>query len=416
VGRSSEGGRIALKATNLDARVFAPAVTRPVTDGVLPVGQMPREDRAELPMQLEAALSRIAQGAEADDLERRFPRAAMDALGAAGALQAPLPQARGGLGWFTSPEGALPGLKALMAIGHASLPVGRLYEGHANAIALVCRYGTETQIARLADQVQSGGIFGVWNTETATGLRLTPCADGFVLEGAKTFASGAGSLAHPLVTARRDDGSRVIVLPRIADAERGERADLSGWNVHGMRASMTGTFDFSGLPVSPTDIVGAPGDYDRQPMFSAGAWRFAAVQAGGIARVLDEMRAHLRATGRGTDPHQSSRLGSAAMACETANLWVHRAAALAENASAETADQAIAYVNLARLAVEKAGLEVLELAHRSVGLAGFLATSPLERLTRDLATYLRQPGPDRALEGAAQHVLATPRAVTDLWS
>jgi alkylation response protein AidB-like acyl-CoA dehydrogenase len=59
------------------------------------------------------------------------------------------------------------------------------------------------------------------------------------------------------------------------------------------------------------------------------------------------------------------------------------------------------YANLTRIAVERACLEVLQLAHRSLGLAAFVPPNPVERLSRDLGTYLRQPAPDEALEDAA---------------
>ena len=54
-------------------------------------------------------------------------------------------------------------------------------------------------------------------------------------------------------------------------------------------------------------------------------------------------------------------------------------------------------MNAARGAVERAALNVMELAERSVGAAGMIAPHPLERLMRDLRTYLRQPNPDGAL-------------------
>ena len=105
------------------------------------------------------------------------------------------------------------------------------------------------------------------------------------------------------------------------------------------------------------------------------------------------------------------------MAAETAKLWVTRAAELAEQEDGRRdPGQVTAYVNLARSAVERAGLDVLELVHRSVGLAGFLRTHPIERLSRDLATYLRQPAPDRALTTAAAYVLGRDTPAADLWS
>jgi hypothetical protein len=74
----------------------------------------------------------------------------------------------------------------------------------------------------------------------------------------------------------------------------------------------------------------------------------------------------------------------------------------------EAPEQLVAYVNLARLAVEAAAFDLMQLAQRSVGLQAFMRPNPIERISRDLATYLRQPGPDRALTDAAAWVLAQP--------
>jgi alkylation response protein AidB-like acyl-CoA dehydrogenase len=184
-----------------------------------------------------------------------------------------------------------------------------------------------------------------------------------------------------------------------------------------MRASATGAVDFSGLRIDPIDILGEDGDYERQPYFSGGAWRFCAVQLGGMDMLLDLLRAHLSRTGRGGDPHQAARLGDAGIAVETARLWVERAARMAEEAEQiQEPERIVAYVNLTRLAVERAGLCLLELVHRSVGLQSFMRPNPIERISRDLATYLRQPAPDRALVNAAAFILAKQEAAFDLWA
>jgi alkylation response protein AidB-like acyl-CoA dehydrogenase len=162
--------------------------------------------------------------------------------------------------------------------------------------------------------------------------------------------------------------------------------------------------------------VGREGDYERQPWFSAGAWRFAAVHLGGMERLFDLLRRHLQETSRGQDPHQAARAGQAAIAIETARLWVGHAASIAEAPLGSRApEQLVAYVNLTRLAVETAALDLMQLVHRSVGLQAFLRPNPIERISRDLATYLRQPGPDRALTDAATWILAQPVGVQDLW-
>ena len=60
----------------------------------------------------------------------------------------------------------------LQSIGSGSLPLGRLFEGHVNALELVLRYGNHQQVDLLAEEARAGELFGVWNTDDANGLRL----------------------------------------------------------------------------------------------------------------------------------------------------------------------------------------------------------------------------------------------------
>ena len=288
---------------------------------------------------------------------------------------------------------------ALMMVGGADLSAGRIFEGHVNAVKLVFRYGDDEQRRTLAEDIRGGAVCGVWNAETPPGLSLIRDAGGARLAGRKIYCSGLGLVTRPLITARLCDGAPVMLAPRL----KGPLAhDLSGWTVQGMRATATGTVDFDGLEVSGPAIVGQPGDYYRAPLFKGGAWRFAAVQTGALLRLAALMRAELRARGRDCDPHQMARLGGLALAAETAELWVARAACMAEDADQDPAATE-AYVNLARLAVEKAALEGMGLAQRGLGLSAFTRPNPVERVVRDLSTYLRQPFPDGALEDAATY-------------
>lgn len=354
-----------------------------------------------------------ASRAEAQDRDDGFPAEDILSLHRLGLLAAPVPAAEGGAGLGEEP-GAATLAEVLRLVGYGSLALGRLYEGHVNALQLIGRYGEAGQRTRLFSDARDGHLFGVWNTEPAKGgLVLGEGAGDRSLSGVKTLASGAGRVTRALVTVRSpgEDAPLMLVVP----LEAGSRADLQAWHAHGMRASATGTVDFTGLVVGPDAILGAPGDYHRQPIFSGGAWRFAAVHLGGIEAVFDAWRGHVTRLGRGADPHQLARLGEGAIAVEGARLWVMRAAGIVAE-DALSADRIVAFVNLARLAVEKAGLEVLQLAQRSVGLQGFLRGHPLERLSRDLATYLRQPGPDRALTDAAAEILEAGGMVGDVWT
>jgi alkylation response protein AidB-like acyl-CoA dehydrogenase len=330
--------------------------------------------------------------AAALDAEAAYPVENIADLARVGALVAPLPRAFGGLGAGTEPAGAEALLALLRGIGRLHLPTGRLFEGHVNALKLIARYGTQGQMARAAQACRSGAPIGLWVTEQPPGLRLV---DGS-LEGGKIFCSGAGFTQAALVTARAGADDQVMLLVSL----EGTRARPSAMRLAGMRAAVTGAVDFSGLKLDAADMIGSPGDYLRQPEFSAGAWRSCAVTLGGLDRLVELVRAEFCARDRADDAYQRARVGRLLIAQEGAALWVGKAARLAEAGEAAAGDVA-GYVNLARLAVEAAVLEAIGLAQRGLGLSAFALGHPVELVMRDLATYLRQPAPDETLSEAA---------------
>ena len=324
------------------------------------------------------------------DAEATFPTQNITDLAATGALTAPLPPSQGGQGAGTTPQGAQALLQTLRQTGQAHLATGRLYEGHVNAIKLVATYGTPAQLARLAAEASQGHLFGLWVTDGPAPVRLQ---DG-QLAGTKAICSGAGHLTRALVTAQLPAGDTTMAMVTLDAAPRAQPARI---RLQGMRAATTGAVDLTGLPA---DIVGAPGDYLRQPLFSAGAWRTSAVTLGGIDALVETTKSDLVARNRAGSPHQLVRIGEALIAQETAALWLAKAATLAEAASPPPEETA-AYTNLARIAVEHAALAVIQLTQRSLGLSAFVVGHPAEPVLRDLATYLRQPAPDETLTEAA---------------
>ena len=286
-------------------------------------------------------------------------------------------------------------LTTLRLIGSADLSLGRVFEGHVNAAQLIHAYGGDEQRATLADDLAHGRCYGVWNTGPVPPMRISPGTSGFLLSGAKNFATGAGHIDKALITATRDDGGKQLVVVDVA-ADR-SRVDNTAWQVRGMRGTMSGTFDFDGMLVPDTALVGAPDVYEREPRFSAGAWRFTAVQLGAVEALLRHWRDHLVASGKGSDAIQRARIAAAIVATRSAALWVTQAARLAET----EAPQAIAHVLMTRGVVEEAGLLAMEGASRAVGTASFFASSRIDRITRDLGLYLRQPVPDQARDRAA---------------
>ena len=114
-------------------------------------------------------------------------------MAAAGLLTAPLSQRLGGLGlgFETGQTDEL--LMLLQEIGRGNLVVGRIYEGHVNALQLIQTFGTSEQIKAYAGDARQQMIFGVWNAEAQDGVKIIPLDNGkYRLEGSKTFCTGCG--------------------------------------------------------------------------------------------------------------------------------------------------------------------------------------------------------------------------------
>ncbi len=336
--------------------------------------------------------------AAALDTNASFPKADFAALRAAGLLTANLPAAEGGADLGAGAAGAAALCEALALLGEGNLAVARLYEAHVNALQLAFRYGSPALKAHARADAEAGHLFALWVTDPPEGgLHLLA---GGVLTGTKLFCSGAGAASRALVTAHTGAGVQMLIVDVTAARIEPARVRLAG-----MRAAVTGAVNFDGLTIEPWQHLGAPGDYLREPVFSAGAWRGSAAALGGLTALIKLHRNELNARHRTDHPAQAARFGDALIAYETARLWVARAAqraCLEDGAAAEI----VAYVNLARLAVEAACLDALRLASRSLGLAAFVAGHPAERVARDLAVFLRQPAPDETLANAAQYYFA----------
>lgn len=333
------------------------------------------------------------------DAKGEFPQAELTALQRAGVLAIPLPN--------EAPDEARARAdilgRTLAELGRGNLALGRLVEAHINTRHLIARFGTSNQREQVALDVEAGALFALWVTDPPQGgLRMKRRGDHILLEGGKLFCSGAGFATRALLTALDEAGhSLMLVVPLNA----GERVRPLEAPMQGMRAAVTGAVDFSGCIMSSDCVLGAPGDYLGEPDFSAGAWRGSAVASGGLRSLIDLAVETLRAQGRLDDQHQRARLGNSMIAWETSRLWVQQVARVAEDPHTDPAE-AVAYTGLARIGVEGACLDAMRLVQRSLGLAAFRRGTPVERICRDLATYLRQPAPDQVLTEAAAHFAA----------
>ncbi|WCT72683.1 acyl-CoA/acyl-ACP dehydrogenase [Sphingomonas naphthae] len=341
-------------------------------------------------------VSRLAGLGARYDAAPHFPVESLRALRNAGHHRRFAPSACGG-DVFADPQiRAAQMARALREVGRGDLSVGRLYEGHVNALQLFDWYATPAQLEWLTSALNAGAWFGVWATEPQPGVRLEP-GDPPALSGQKMFASGAGGLDYALVTAAVDGAERRLV---IVSADDPSRADVSGWRVRGMRASVSGRYSLEDVPANPEMLLGAAGDYDCDPRFTAGAWRFCAVQLGGIEALVIEVRQSMRDLARG-DPLQRARFAEAVVATRSAGFWVEEAA----RRFAADDEDAVSIARLTRGVVEQAGFTVMEAAARILGTRSAFDGERADKIIRDLSLYLRQAGPDHARDEAAKALL-----------
>jgi alkylation response protein AidB-like acyl-CoA dehydrogenase len=360
-----------------------------------------------------ALLARMAPGivasqANAQRLDRNagFPSDDVAALARAGAIGAVVPTLMGGLGIGTEAARAQATASVLSLIGSGSIALGRIYEGHLNAIRLVMRNGTESQRRLAANDARAGQLHALWVTDGTTPLRYTQHGTAIELAGEKQFCSASGHATRAVVTASSPDGeTRLLLLP----LNRGEIVRKLPAGLQGVRGAGTGRVDFSGVRHGEDVVFGAPGAYLLEPEFSAGAWRASAVTVGALSALIEAARAELVTRGRADSAEQRQRLGRMFINGQTARLWLAQVASVAEAAD-DAPDYAVATVNLGRMAIEATCIETIELVQRSLGLSAFLQSNFVERICRDIATYLRQPAPDEALNVAAGYFAHNPHA------
>lgn len=289
--------------------------------------------------------------------------------------------------------------QALVTLGHADLSAGRLFEGHVNVLDLLDGHGHAAQRAR----AEAAGLLAIWGADDPEAPAVLK---GGRLSGRKLFCSGATSVGAALVTARTPEGPVLVWVERPGAARF---TDGPAWPIGGMRASESRACVLDGLTVRPEDVVGGPGDYLAQPAFSGGIWRILALQLGAMRRLDEALRDHLLSQNRADHHAQRARLMENALDLETTRLWTRTAAEAVE--AGHDIEATLARVGLAREATLRAAEGILARTRRGIGLAasvvdGTPGGAPVERLARDLDSFLRQPGPDAALARATDILVA----------
>jgi alkylation response protein AidB-like acyl-CoA dehydrogenase len=212
-----------------------------------------------------------------------------------------------------------PLVEALLHVGVTDIPLGRLVEGHVDALRILAQAGCEPRPDRQ---------YGVWASRSAgTGLAAVAGPEGLRLNGTVRFASGAGVIDRALVPVWLDESTHLLVDL----ATDGLPVDRSQWRTSAMMVSQSHTVTVDDVAVSRSDVVGDENFYLQRPAFLPGGVGVAAVWAGGLVRVLDITVAML--DGRPVSPAQDTRLGRARLQLISALTTVRAAAGRLDQAA-----------------------------------------------------------------------------------
>ena len=288
--------------------------------------------------------------------------------------------------------------RTLMRVASVNLSVGRLLEGHVNALLLVNLHGTDQTKTSIIQLIAQGAFLGVWGADGQMPVRLD--ASDTSLSGTKNFASGLGTVTHAIVTVNSGPQVRLALV----DVTDTERADPSTWDMRGMKATASGTYDFTDLPEGAFEWFGDAGDYLKEPHFVGGVWRIAALQVGGAIGLLDAAAVELRGMGRMQAEQQKARLVTVLARAWAGIALIERAAAAASDFSLEP-EQIVSTSIVARLFTEEVGLDAIRAVEQSLGLQHFQARAETGRMSRDLSVYLRQAARDAFLQRSADYAL-----------
>ncbi|MFJ9342333.1 acyl-CoA dehydrogenase [Streptomyces sp. NPDC101733] len=310
---------------------------------------------------------------------------------AAGALDFPLPGAGRTADRFS----------ALASVAERDLSLGRLVEGHVDAVAILAELG--------GPATAPTDRWAVWAAEPrGLGLTATRDARGWVVNGLKRYCSGAHSCTHALVTATADDGRRLFaVTTGVAATELCPRADgcrpVDGsWRAMGMAASDSADVAFTDVPAVPVGDVDA---YVHRPGFQHGGIGVAACWYGGaraVAATLTRVAAQ-----RGFDPLTDAHLGAVDMRLHAASAVLGRAAVEIDRDPRDNEGTARRRSLRVRAFVESVCADVLSHVGRATG-AEPLCHNPLHaRHVTDLGVYIRQHHGERNLAELGRLVAGT---------
>lgn len=252
--------------------------------------------------ELASLLAEIAAGARDRDLDDQNPFEQVNALGRAGFGALRLPAHLGGPGFTVRQL-----FSTVIDVAHADPIVAHIFRSHFAFVEDRLRVPDDPASRRWLKEVARGKLFGNAHSEKgpqAVGsliynTRLSRTGDGkYRLDGEKFYSTGTLFSHYLAVGVTTDHNSMgVVVIP----TDRAGVRLIDDWDGFGQRRTGTGTTIFTGVTVSPDELL-SDVPYDAAPVptvhYAALQLYNHAVVAGILAAVVDDGIALLRSRDR----------------------------------------------------------------------------------------------------------------------
>jgi hypothetical protein len=268
------------------------------------------------------------------------------------------------------------------------LSVGRIVEGHSDALAILAEAG--------AEPVSREATYGVWAARSSSGgTSAERVPGGWRLSGTKAFCSGTGVIDRALITADTPEGYRIF---DISVNDQVARVHEDSWPAVGMANSFSHTLDFNGPIILDEQVVGPPDFYTNRPGFWFGAVGVAACWFGGAEGLVNSL---LHSLSSESSDLVNAEVGLAVAAIETMRAVLRSAAKSIDGDPHDARSEAHLRALIVRQAVHEHSLDVLARVASAGGARPLCLDEQQSRRAADLFVYLSQHhrGPDAATLG-----------------
>jgi len=308
------------------------------------------------------------------------------------------------LGMTVSPEyggGGQPGVQAILAVEELAkfspIIAGPVFESNVGPVKVIDAFGTPEQKSAIIPGVCRGDLsVSVCMTEPGSGsdltslsTKLTDDGDGYILNGRKTFITGAGHASHYLVYCRFGDIPAYKGIGAVL-VEKGTPGFTFGKQEEfmGLRGMPSCDLIFEDVRVPKKNVVIQAGGFmNLMTAFDLERCGNSAMCLGVAAAAIDEVKSYVterKAFGRPIVEFQDVqfKVVDMAMKLDAARLLVYRAVTGAGRSFSSMYESAVAKCFANEMVVE-----VTNEAMQLLGGYGYSREFPLERMHRDALAW-----------------------------